>query len=353
MHALLAGLTTFDVVHLLDHAPDVTTKTTSRAHFTGAGGPATNAAVTLAALSRLHEGGTRGPSGPAAGATPSDGPSVAQLAAPVHLLTALGSGPTATALAAELADLGVSVLDATDRGTHTMDDDSPAEPAISSAIEHPGGRFVASTNARVPVDPARGHLLVQEAITDSGTPDVVLVDGHNPDVAAAVLDPSLPAGSDPAPTTAPAPPLRVLDGGSWKDAFVPLLDSIDVAVVSADFAPPGTHGPLEMVAALRATGIEKIVRTDGPGPVHYWWDGAEGEVAVPQVDAVSTMGAGDVFHGAFAWGLGRLHAVGAPFPSDPSALITLASQVAATSTRSVGTRTWIDDPDLPALLTGW
>ena len=30
--------------------------------------------------------------------------------------------------------------------------------------------------------------------------------------------------------------LRVLDGGSWKDWFTPLLGLVDVAVVSADFA---------------------------------------------------------------------------------------------------------------------
>jgi hypothetical protein len=350
MHALLAGLTTFDVVHLLDHAPDITTKTTSRAHFTGAGGPATNAAVTLAALSRLQDTCVGAP-----GSCP--GPS-----SPTHLLTALGSGPTATALAAELEDLGVSLLDATDPGVRGSDrSGTPTDPAISSAVEHPGGRFVASTNARIPTDPTRGRELVGEAVDDAGLPDVVLVDGHNPELAAAVLDPLLPAGSAPAPATGavvppittPTPPLRMLDGGSWKDAFVPLLGSIDVAVVSADFAPPGTHGPLEMVAALHATGIEKIVRTDGPGPVRYWWDGVQGEVDVPRTDAVSTMGAGDVFHGAFAWGLGRLHAAGARVPSDPSALIALASQVAATSTRSFGTRAWIQDPSLPGSLAGW
>jgi sugar/nucleoside kinase (ribokinase family) len=341
MRALLAGLTTFDVVHLLDHVPDVTTKTTSRAHVTGAGGPATNAAITLAALDRLRDGD--------------------QHADPVSLLTALGAGPTATALRTELDQLGVTVWDATDRRGPA----ASAEPAISSAVEHPGGRFVTSTNARVPVDAEGGRRMAGEAIGISAAPDVVLVDGHNPELAAAVLaqdllvgpgaDAARPGGSAGASSgaTHPERPLRVLDGGSWKDAFVPLLGSIDVAVVSADFAPPGTRGPLEMVASLRATGIERIVRTDGPGPVHYWWDGASGEVEVPQVEAVSTMGAGDVFHGAFAWGLARLHAAGKPVPSDPADLIRLASQVAAISTRSFGTRQWMEDPGLPALLATW
>ncbi|MBB6334883.1 hypothetical protein [Schaalia hyovaginalis] len=54
MHALLAGLTTLDVIHALDHEPNTTTKTTCIDHAMAAGGPATNAAVTIAALDALQ-----------------------------------------------------------------------------------------------------------------------------------------------------------------------------------------------------------------------------------------------------------------------------------------------------------
>ena len=59
MHAILAGLTTLDVIHALDHEPDTATKTTSIDHAMAAGGPATNAAVTIAALEAafIEEGG--------------------------------------------------------------------------------------------------------------------------------------------------------------------------------------------------------------------------------------------------------------------------------------------------------
>ena len=51
MTALFAGLTTLDVVHRLDHTPDPGLKVTSTDFTMAAGGPATNAAVTYAALS--------------------------------------------------------------------------------------------------------------------------------------------------------------------------------------------------------------------------------------------------------------------------------------------------------------
>jgi sugar/nucleoside kinase (ribokinase family) len=305
MHVLFAGLTTFDVVHLLDHVPQVTTKTTAVAHTEGAGGPATNAAITCAALDR-----------------------VAGSAGVVTLLTALGSGPTGAALHAELEQFGVQVLDAADGGRRD------ASPAISSVVEHPEGRFVASTNARVPVDPDLAARLLARAVGEHGMPEAVLVDGHNPELAALALD--LRGGDG-------GSPLRILDGGSWKDWFTPLLPQIDLAAVSADCAPPCRSVPIDR--ALGEHGIDHVIRTAGPDPVAWWWPGSSGSVPVPAVDAVSTMGAGDVFHGALTWTLAH-----SGLPTDPSAAIDLASRVAALSTRRLGTRAWIEDPALPGLL---
>ncbi|MBB6334888.1 hypothetical protein [Schaalia hyovaginalis] len=100
-------------------------KTTCVNHAMAAGGPATNAAVAIAALEALRPG-------PSAGA-----PSA------VTLLTALGEGAIARTLAQDLVNCRVDVRDAADPAS------SVREPAISSIIEHPGGRMAASTNARV------------------------------------------------------------------------------------------------------------------------------------------------------------------------------------------------------------
>lgn len=366
MHALFAGLTTLDVVHALDHVPDPLTKTTSRAHMLAAGGPATNAALTFAALERvrsrvpLDEGVTG---------------SVTRGHTEVDLLTATGRGPAHALVCEELTELGVAVLDATD----TSDGVARADAAVSSVVEHPGGRFVASTNARVPVDPALGRDLLADARGASEV-DVVLVDGHNSELADLALrlgtatgvtagthgeapssgvsapDADSPFGpTDPFAELSDVPShLRILDGGSWKPWFVPLLGLVDVAVVSADFAPPvvtdAQDAPSVVADFLRGFGITRVVRTDGANPVQWWWEGRRGEIEVPRVDAVSTMGAGDVFHGAFAWALALVHATGRGAVEDPVEAIEFASRVAALSTTSFGTRTWMGEQTLVGLV---
>ena len=108
MTALFAGLTTLDVLHRLDHVPDPSLKVTSTDFTMAAGGPATNAAVTYAALCTA----SRVLSGPEDEAGAASGTRAYSEEAPT-LLTALGEGPVSAFLAADLAAVGVRVLDAT------------------------------------------------------------------------------------------------------------------------------------------------------------------------------------------------------------------------------------------------
>ena len=349
MTALFAGLTTLDVLHRLDHVPDLGLKVTSTDFTMAAGGPATNAAVTYAALevaarSLSTDEAVAGSPDPA---TRADAP---------LLLTALGEGPVSAFLAADLAVAGVRVLDATVAAPtiHPTPADerdaaqasTPREPAVSSIIEHPSGRMVASTNARLNADPACVAADLPERV------GVVLIDGHNPALAQAALTLGVPevGGEDPFARLEARPPhLRVLDGGSWKDWLTLLLGFVDVAVVSEDFAPPLlARADGEQVAGfLRGFGITRVVRTRGERPVQYWWDGAHGEVPVHEVPNASTMGAGDAFHGAFVWALERAGA------TDPERLIRFASAVAGVSVSSFGTRQWLTSPVLAELVRAW
>ena len=336
MTALFAGLTTLDVLHRLDHVPDPSLKVTSTDFTMAAGGPATNAAVTYAALcaaSRVLSAPV-GEAGAASG-TPADSEE-----API-LLTALGEGPVAAFLAADLAAAGVRVVDATAPAA------SPAsrEPAVSSIIEHPSGRMVASTNARLDADAERVAAELPERI------GAVLIDGHNPALAHVALTLGVPEvdGEDPfAPLEARPPHPRILDGGSWKDWLTPLLGFVDIAVVSEDFAPPLIARPdgAQVAEFLRGFGITRTVRTRGDRSVQYWWDGASGEVPVEAVPDASTLGAGDAFHGAFAWAIER------GGDADPERLIRFASSVAAVSVSSFGTRQWLASPALAELVRG-
>lgn len=358
MTALFAGLTTLDVLHRLDHVPDPLLKVTSTDFTMAAGGPATNAAVTYAALtaaSRALSG-----SGDEAGATSDT--AVPSGEAPT-LLTALGEGPLSAFLAADLAASGVRVLDATmlaespsGAGGHParpgQRDAAPAssrasrEPAVSSIIEHPSGRMVASTNARLDADAGRVTADLPERV------GAVLIDGHNPALAhvALTLGVSDVDGDDPFAALEARPPHpRILDGGSWKDWLTPLLGFVDIAVVSEDFAPPLMARPdgAQVAAFLRGFGITRTVRTRGDRSVQYWWDGASGEVPVEAVPEASTLGAGDAFHGAFTWAIER------GGDEDPERLIRFASAVAAVSVSSFGTRQWLTSPSLVELVRGW
>lgn len=336
MTALFAGLTTLDVLHRLDHVPDPSLKVTSTDFTMAAGGPATNAAVTYAALCAAS-GVLSAPVGEAGAAS---GTPLSSAEAPT-LLTALGEGPVAAFLAADLAAAGVRVVDATAPAA------SPAsrEPAVSSIIEHPSGRMVASTNARLDADAGRIAGDLPERV------GAVLIDGHNPALAHAALTLGVPEvdGEDPfAPLEARPPHPRILDGGSWKDWLTPLLGFVDIAVVSEDFAPPLMARPdgAQVAEFLRGFGITRTVRTRGDRSVQYWWDGDSGEVPVEAIPDASTLGAGDAFHGAFTWAIER------GGDADPERLIRFASSVAAVSVSSFGTRQWLASPALAELVRG-
>ena len=337
MTALFAGLTTLDVLHRLDHVPDPFLKVTSTDFTMAAGGPATNAAVTYAALCAASRvlSGSEDEAGAASGA-PADSEE-----API-LLTALGEGPVAAFLAADLAAVGVRVVDATAPASSR----ASCEPAVSSIIEHPNGRMVASTNARLDAAAERVAAELPERV------GAVLIDGHNPALAHAALTLGVPEvdGEDPFALLEARPPHpRVLDGGSWKDWLTPLLGFVDIAVVSEDFAPPLMARPdgAQVAEFLRGFGITRTVRTRGDRSVQYWWDGASGEVPVEAIPDASTLGAGDAFHGAFTWAIERSG------DADPERLIRFASAVAAVSVSSFGTRQWLTSPALAELVRGW
>ena len=185
MRVLLAGLCTVDVVQRVEELPAPGEKVQSLRVDVAAGGPATNAAVTAAALG-----------------------------AEATLLTVLGAHPLAALARADLETHGVRVVDL---------DPGRTEPPPVSAVavrDRDGERTVVSRNAA-------GSEATWSGAIDA---DVVLVDGHHPGLALSV---ARAAGDVPV----------VLDAGSWKPVLDELLPLVDVAACSAHFtAPePGLH----------------------------------------------------------------------------------------------------------------
>ncbi|WP_370973066.1 PfkB family carbohydrate kinase [Amycolatopsis sp. cg9] len=270
---LLAGLCTVDVVQRVTELPAPGEKVQSLSVDVAAGGPATNAAVTAAALG-----------------------------AEATLLTVLGAHPLAALARADLEAHGVRLID--------LAPDRPDPPPVSAVAvrDRDGERTVVSRNAKGRTFIGKVPLLAA---------DVVLLDGHHPELALAVAR----------GTEAPV----VLDAGSWKPVLDELLPLVDVAACSAHFTAPEP--------GLHARGVPTVITTAGPGPVRWSTaDGSSGEVPVPAVEARDTLGAGDVWHGALAVAVVR-----EPTVTDR---IRFANEVAAERVRHVGPRSW------PAAIAG-
>ncbi|WIM98802.1 PfkB family carbohydrate kinase [Actinoplanes oblitus] len=280
---LLAGLCTLDVLQLVERYPADNEKVTALTQTVAAGGPATNAAATVA-----HLGGT------------------------ATLLTAVGRHPLAAGIHADLADLGVRLID--------LAADDPGPPAVSSIVVSAGtgNRAVVSTNgaARTVVPP--GVLPI------SGDVRAVQVDGHHPELAVAVLTEARRRGI---PT--------LLDAGSWKAVTPALLPLVDVVVCSADFRPPRDIGVADLLAGH---GVRWIAVSRGAEPLLRWTGAGFTEQPVPRTTVVDTLGAGDVLHGALTLAVARRWPLtGATFAE----ALDEAAAVATRSCASFGTRAWM------------
>jgi sugar/nucleoside kinase (ribokinase family) len=97
--------------------------------------------------------------------------------------------------------------------------------------------------------------------------------------------------------------------------------------------PPGCSTEEDVLAFLKASGVANIAITRGAESIRYLSAVNSGIVQVPQVDVVDTMGAGDIFHGAFCY----YSAVGRGFVE----ALAEAARVASESCRFRGTRDWM------------
>ena len=151
-------------------------------------------------------------------------------------------------------------------------------------------------------------------------PQVILFDGHEPEVSLALMAAIEGRGI-----------ITVLDAGSVHRGSLKLLEQVDYAVVSQKFAREctGKQDPQQAALRLSQQGSAVVITLGEAGLV---WKNADGSGSLPaySIDAVDTTGAGDAFHGAFAAGL----AYGKPWED----LLTYASAVAALCCTKYGAR---------------
>ncbi len=281
-NGIFVGLSTIDVVYRVNQFPAVNTKAVAQAQSVYVGGPATNAAI---AFSRL-------------GARPA-------------LATAAGRSVLAGFLREELQRHSVQLAD--------LNPQFEGEPAISSIfVDANGSRTVISANATRIATPSAA---IDKNLFEQAR--VVMVDGHFMQAcqawASAAKRRSIPV---------------VLDGGSWKEGTEDLLKDVQTAICSADFIPPGCDSKSAVLQFLKGREVTNIAITAGADAIEFVSGPSSGTLSVPQVEAVDTMGAGDILHGAYCYFV----STGRGFIES----LAEAAKIAAESCRYSGTREWMN-----------
>lgn len=248
---LFVGIATLDLGYLVAAYPEEDTKTTADDVFMAAGGPAANAAV---AFSFLAGGRAR-------------------------LLTGLGRHALADQVRDDLDRHGIELVDA------LPEHDAPPPLSCITINRRNGSRTVVSLDAsRLP------HLtppLLTPILKDV---EVVLTDGHLIGLSIAVARAAVESGVP-----------VVLDGGRWRDGTDELLGYVDAVICSRAFEPPGATGHETVHNYLLSRGVPMVATTNGADPIAFATVGANGQIPVPGVTVLDTLGAGDIFHGAFCY----------------------------------------------------
>lgn len=283
MHkGVFLGLATADNIYYLPHHPRNNEKLKAERQLSFAGGPATNAAIAFAAFGNRST-----------------------------LITGLGVHPLAFVAKKDITDHQVHLIDCTDQ---------PRRPPILAAIMVDlscGERAVVYSNTDI--RKIRPDAISESILEDT---DILMLDGYY-----------LPQALQMAELARSLHIPVVLDGGSWKDGLETLLPLVDFAVCSNNFHPPGCTGPDQVFTCLQDHGISNIAITRDGNPILACNKGTTREIPVMDVKVVDTLGAGDIFHGAFCHFI--LH-------YDFLLSLARAGEVASMSCTSLGARAWID-----------
>jgi sugar/nucleoside kinase (ribokinase family) len=280
---LFAGRTTLDVVYALDQFPAEDTKTFATELRAASGGPATNAAITHALL-----GGTS------------------------TLMSAIGGGLWSIPVRAELEQLDIDIIDLARETSY----ETPLttvllnKPGSTRTIVNPPQSAAALTTVTT-WDPAWGEM-----------PGLMLTDGFHLAETLGLLAELRANGVE-----------LCLDGGSWKLGTEELAGLLTVAICSERFAVPGNPADSNATIAWFAEkGVPHVAVTRGEKPIVGWDRGRKFEIEIAAIDAVDTLGAGDVLHGAFCYHFARVREF------EPA--LRLAAEVATRSCQGHGIRGW-------------
>ena len=280
--ALFVGLITLDFIYLADSPPQNNQKLVATDYTVAAGGPATNAAVTFSHLGNK-----------------------------ATILGVLGSHPMKQLICTDLENCQVAIID--------LDPHQITPPPVSSIIvtQGTGERAVISINA---VKTQANITSIPPNILENI--DIILIDGHQMAISFHLAQ---TAKTHNIPI--------VIDGGSWKPGFAEILPFVNYALCSANFYPPNCKNQQDVFNYLQDFNIPHIAITQGENPIQYLTCGQSGVVNVPKRQTVDTLGAGDIFHGAFCNYILQTSFIDA---------LALAGNIATNACKYFGTRHWMN-----------
>jgi sulfofructose kinase len=258
LEVICIGHASYDLVFQVDHHPEPDEKCVASNLIACGGGPAANAAVT-----------------------------VARLGGKAAFVGYLGRDLYGEAHLAELIREGLETK-------FICRGESPT-PLSVVLVKPDGKRSLVNYRVTSP--------LAADAVEVDVLAKVALFDGHEPELSLRLLPYFHSCGT-----------ATVLDAGSLHAGTQELMFKVDYLIASRKFAAQwlGRDDPPEALSAL-AEKSRACAITLGEEGVIWQRDGERGALAAFPVQAVDTTGAGDIFHGAFAlaiaWGFSWLEAL--------------------------------------------
>lgn len=248
----------------------------------------------------------------------------ARLGGNVRLITKIGGDEFGAFCIDELKKEGVDV------SKILIDSNNPSQFSFISVDKQSGKRTIFWTASDIRL---AAEDIKKEDVVDA---KVLHIDSHHPDAAYQAAIWAEEAGMP-----------VVIDVGTYRAGSERLLEHTSHLIASALFAKQftGCDDPAES-ARMMMTSSRKLsaVTLGEKGCVYATKDGIYHQPAF-KVDVVDTTGAGDVFHGAFSFGLSK----GWDIPKT----ITFASAVAAIKCTKLGGRSGIPTHEQAIEFLGW
>lgn len=242
---LFIGLTTIDIQYFFDGFPLPNTKHKTEKPVLAAGGPAANAAITFAWL-----GGE------------------------AHFLSFVGKNHFSEFIHNDLNACNVKLIDCIEEEAY--------QPIVATIITNINN----SERTILTHHPNKVENSLDLNSIEISTYDAVFSDSFYPEIAVPLCQRAQNAGIP-----------VILDGGSWKPQIPAILPYIDIAICSANFIPPTCNNYTDTIKYVMEQGVKKVAISRGFESIIT----NEGEISVERVEAVDSLGAGDVLHGAFVW----------------------------------------------------